>query len=215
MIPDVVPARPFLNAGISADTIQRYHGLKEHVYLTDFRPSNDIRAGLGISAKQILVTFRPASENAHYLPPRESLLQHLLLDRLLGTAGVHVVLLPRTERQRLMFRAKYAGRSGLQIPREVVDGPSLIHASDLVVSGGGTMAREAAVLGIPAVSCFEGRMGAVDEYLVSSGKLVAIGNRRDVCAVKPVKRIRHPVPPSKTRPLVAIVNGICAAARSN
>lgn len=137
----------------------------------------------------------------------------MLLDHLLSRTGVHVLLLPRTARQRKVFMEKYARRRALQIAQDILDGPSLIHESDLVVSGGGTMVREAAVLGVPAVSCFEGRLGAVDQYLVNSGRLIAIRNQNDLCAIKPVKRIRRPTPESKTRPLVSIIQGICAAAR--
>jgi uncharacterized protein len=162
-----------------------------------------------------LVTFRPASDNAHYLRDSQLSLQHVLLDHLLSRTGVHVLLLPRTSRQRKMFTEKYARRRNLQIACEVVDGPSLICESDLVVSGGGTMVREAAVLGVPAVSCFEGKLGAVDQYLVNSGKLMAIRNQNDLCAIKPIKRIRRPTPESRNRPLVSIIQGICAAARRN
>ena len=213
MIPDVVPARPFVSAGISAAAIRRYQGLKENVYLSDFRPAKNIRVTLGISKKQILVTFRPASDNAHYLRDSKLSLQHVLLDQLLSRTGVHVLLLPRTARQRKVFMEKYARRRALQIAQDILDGPSLIYESDLVVSGGGTMVREAAVLGVPAVSCFEGRLGAVDQYLVNSGRLIAIRNQNDLCAIKPVKRIRRPTPESKNRPLVSIIQGICAAAR--
>ena len=211
MIPDIVPVRPFVRAGISAAAIQRYQGLKEDVYLADFRPSKNIRAILGVSKNEILITFRPASDSAHYLRHSGSSLQHVLLDRLLSMAGVHVFLLPRTERQRKMFTVRYGGRSNLQIASEVVDGPSLIYESDLVVSGGGTMVREAAVLGVPAVSCFEGRLGAVDQYLATAGKLVVIRNQNDLSAVKPIKRFCRTTQGSKTRPLVSIVQGICDA----
>jgi predicted glycosyltransferase len=39
------------------------------------------------------------------------------------------------------------------------------------VSAGGTMNREAAVLGTPVWSMFEGPLGGVDERLVSEGRL--------------------------------------------
>jgi uncharacterized protein len=39
------------------------------------------------------------------------------------------------------------------------------------VSAGGTMNREAAVLGTPVWSIFEGRLGAVDEMLVRERRL--------------------------------------------
>jgi predicted glycosyltransferase len=43
--------------------------------------------------------------------------------------------------------------------------------ADLLVSAGGTMNREAAVLGTPVWSVFEGRPGAVDDQLVREGRL--------------------------------------------
>ena len=66
------------------------------------------------------------------------------------------------------------------IPTGVVDGLNLLWYSDLVVSGGGTMNREAATLGVPAYSIFRGRVGAVDRSLQAQGKLVLIENSEDV-----------------------------------
>ena len=134
---------------------------------------------------------------------------------MLSTSGVHVLLLPRTERQQKLFAQQYAGRIALQVARDVIDGPSLIYESDLVVSGGGTMVREAAVLGVPAVSCFEGRLGAVDQYLVTAGKLVVIRNSNDLCAVNPVQRIRRLPQGSTARTLGSIIQGICNAGGRN
>jgi predicted glycosyltransferase len=57
------------------------------------------------------------------------------------------------------------------VPRRAVDGRSLVALADLLVSAGGTMNREAAVLGTPVWSIFEGRLGAVDELLARQGRL--------------------------------------------
>jgi predicted glycosyltransferase len=43
-----------------------------------------------------------------------------------------------------------------------------------VISGGGTMNREAAALKVPVYSIFRGKIGAVDQYLVSTGRLTLI-----------------------------------------
>ena len=48
---------------------------------------------------------------------------------------------------------------GVIVPVSAVDGPSLVWAADLVVSAGGTMNREAAVLGVPTWTTFAGRAG--------------------------------------------------------
>jgi hypothetical protein len=57
------------------------------------------------------------------------------------------------------------------VPRKTVDARSLIALGDMVVSAGGTMNREAAVLGTPVWSIFDGRMGGVDELLIREGRL--------------------------------------------
>ncbi len=57
------------------------------------------------------------------------------------------------------------------MPEHAVDAQSLVALSDLVVSAGGTMNREAVALGVPAYTTFAGRLGAVDTALVKHGRL--------------------------------------------
>ena len=47
------------------------------------------------------------------------------------------------------------------VPEHAIDGPSLVAASDLVISAGGSMNREAVALGVPVYTTFQGRMGGV------------------------------------------------------
>jgi len=61
-----------------------------------------------------------------------------------------------------------------------VDGLDLLWISDLVVSGGGTMNREAAALGIPVYSIFRGKTGAVDLMLERQGRLSMIRDKEEV-----------------------------------
>src|SRR5208282_5545597 len=70
--------------------------------------------------------------------------------------------------------------SRVVIPREAVDGLNLLWYSDLVVSGGGTMNREAAALGVPVYSIFRGKSGAVDRHLQSQGRMTLIESIEDV-----------------------------------
>lgn len=62
------------------------------------------------------------------------------------------------------------------VPEHAVDGLNLIWNSDLVISGGGTMNREAAALGVPVYSIFRGKIGAVDRYLAATGRLVLLNS---------------------------------------
>src|SRR4029079_10714270 len=92
-----------------------------------------------------------------------------VLQRLGADPGVHAVVLPRTrQQQRAVLDLELPS---LVVPGHAMDGPSLVAASDLVVSAGGTMNREAAALGIPVYTVFAGRVGAVDQGLIDEGRL--------------------------------------------
>ena len=81
--------------------------------------------------------------------------------------GVQSVVLPRTDAQRAELRAV----PGFAVPEQAIDAQSLIAYADLVISAGGTMNREAVALGTPVYTTFEGRLGAVDERLIHTGRL--------------------------------------------
>jgi uncharacterized protein len=65
-----------------------------------------------------------------------------------------------------------------------VDAQSLIAFSDLVVSAGGTMNREAAALGVPVYTTYGGRLGGVDEALIREGRLRPLTDPRALELVK-------------------------------
>ena len=74
-----------------------------------------------------------------------------------------------------------------------MDARSLLYAADLVLGAGGTMTREAALLGVPTVSLFAGPTPAVDRWLEARGAL-----SRATCAGElPPLRKR----PSEPRPI--------------
>jgi len=91
-----------------------------------------------------------------------------------------VILLPRNESQ----RAAYSGMGRVIVPATTLDGPNLIAASDLVISAGGTINREAAALGVPVASIYAGRWAAVDEELVREGRLKRIQNSTDLRSIE-------------------------------
>ena len=96
-----------------------------------------------------------------------------------------MVALPRNERQAAQMRESWPelfSNGTLRIPPSVVDGLNLIWYSDLVVSGGGTMNREAAALDVPVYSTFRGKIGAVDRYLSEAGRLVLLESAEDLPA---------------------------------
>jgi hypothetical protein len=102
------------------------------------------------------------------------------------------------------------------IPSSPLDGLNLIWFSDLVISGGGTMNREAAALEVPVYSIFRGKIGAVDRYLADSGRLVLLESVEDVKTKVQLKRREKPSEMRISRPetMDRIVEAIMEIARS-
>ena len=92
-----------------------------------------------------------------------------MLDRLGRRDDVRAVVIPRSNDQRDAVRRLQL--PSLVVPDGAVDAQSLVAFSDLVVSAGGTMNREAAALGVPVYTTFRGRLGGVDEALMREGRL--------------------------------------------
>jgi predicted glycosyltransferase len=180
MVPSVIPDD---NLSLQGSRVLKYPGIKEDVYLAQFHPDVTLRKRLGIAAEEILITVRPPATEAHYHNPEAEGLLTAVLNRFLGNAATRILLLPRNKRQEAELRSAWpdALTSGrLLIPQQVEDGLNLIWNSDFVVSGGGTMNREAAAMGVPVYSIFRGKIGAVDHYLADTGRLVMIENEEDV-----------------------------------
>ena len=81
------------------------------------------------------------------------------------------------------------GESVVIADRAIAPAILLSHA-DAVITAGGTMAREAAALGIPAYTIFAGRRGGVDTRLISEGRLVELATIEDFGRIRLEKRER-------------------------
>jgi predicted glycosyltransferase len=193
MVPNVVPDD---RLSLSGSRILKYPGIKEDVYLSRFRPDRGLRQRLRISVDSLLVLVRPPATEAHYHNPESETLLTEALRRFVGDANATIILLPRNKRQETELRSAWtreitSGR--ILIPDHVEDGLNLIWNSDLVISGGGTMNREAAAMGVPVYSIFRGKIGAVDHYLVEQGRLVLIESVADVrTKIEAVRRTELP-----------------------
>lgn len=180
IVPRAFPETALSRFGASATKVRRYDGIKEDVYLADFQIAPEFEErlrGLGIAASDVLVTVRPPASEALYHRFENELFDQLL-DRFLATPSVKTVLLPRNDSQRKAYSAR--ANPGLILPAGAIDGANLIAHSDLVVSAGGTMNREAAALGIPAASIYLGEWAAIDEELVKEGRLRRISTPGEV-----------------------------------
>jgi hypothetical protein len=183
VVPEAIPPERLERYG-ARGKLRRYPGLKEEYYLADFEPDAAVLGELGLDRDRPIAVVRTPPDASLYHRFENELFPRVL-DRLRDAA--QTVVLPRTPRQRDEVEA--AG--GLIVPERAIDAQSLIAFSDLVVSGGGTMNREAVALGTPVFTTFEGRLGAVDEGLLREGRLRKLEDPGQVLVEKRTEATRE------------------------
>jgi len=182
IVPEVIP-----NSAVERNhtRISHYPGIKENVYAPDFVPDSSLLHELGIRPDETMVAVRPPATEAHYRAPLSDVLFDATMSFLLNLPEIRIVLVPRNKKQSDILKATkpswFMGDKTI-IPSHAVDGMNLLWHSDVVISGGGTMNREAVALGVPVYSIFGGEIGAVDQYLSDIGKLIIIRNPAELPA---------------------------------
>jgi uncharacterized protein len=185
MVPAVIPYERLRALGLSWSRYRPYPGIKEQVSLADFEPDPGVVDALALDAARPIAVLRPPATMSLYHRGLENTLFGDVLEHL-RRSEAQVVLLPRTPEQ----AREFAGLAGVTIPARPVDGPSLVYAADLVVSAGGTMNREAALLGVPTWTTFAGQLGAVDRQLIDEGRMHVLERPDQLIVAK-----RTPSPP--------------------
>jgi predicted glycosyltransferase len=168
--------------GASSSKTRYYPGLKEELYLGEFTPDPAVLDRLGVrqSDETAVVVARTAPSRAAYHRFDNALFEDVL--RVLeAEANVACIVLPRNVEERKWLAA--LGSARLIVPEAAVDSRSLLAAADLVVGAGGTMTREAALLGAPTLTLFTGRPAAVDRWLEEYGLLRRLKRAQDVLPV--------------------------------
>ncbi|MHA1300244.1 MAG: DUF354 domain-containing protein [Candidatus Helarchaeota archaeon] len=156
--PICIPKQKFIEFGASEQNIIQFEGIDEVAWLTDFVPDEKILAELGINKNQPLIVMRPKESQAAYLlddSKRENQLDatfKLISTILKKYDKAQIVVFTRYPAQYKLLHEKFQDR--IILPTIAINGPNLMSFADVVISGGATMEREAALLGIPAISYF-------------------------------------------------------------
>lgn len=199
-----------LKKKVDINRVVKYPGLKEQIYLKDFRPDYSLLEKLSIDPMKIVITLRPPATEANYHNPKSEKILKAVLLYLAKHKNVVLVILPRTIRQKREISRILSKNTQAKIifPEKVIHGLSLIWISDAVIGGGGTMNREGAVLNTHAYSIFKGNIGAVDRYLANQGKITFIQSPSDVERIRIEKKKNRSVLSNTKEPLDFIVKEI-------
>lgn len=178
MHPAIVPPERFTGRGFPAERLHPFPGLKEDLAFAGLDVASTEPAVLPPPRDPSLpaVLVRPPSQTSHYRADSSVQVLGHILDELAECDKVQVVFTPREPRQLEMLTSR-----SWAVPPVILDRPlpivPLLRAVDWVVTGGGTMLREAAWFGVRGVSVFQGTLPAVDEWLEVQGLIQRVSDR--------------------------------------
>ncbi len=159
--PKSIPEKVLLKQGFRRNKLYQYDGFKEDIYIADYKPDPNFPST--IPFKEYLVV-RPENIQANYVEGNKSIVPDLL--KKLEHKDCNVLFLPRYEHDR-----QYAnGIKNLFMPDSSLNGLDVCYYSSGVLTGAGTLAREAACLGVPSVSFYAGKeLLTVDKEMINNG----------------------------------------------
>jgi predicted glycosyltransferase len=201
LVPDRLPDDVL--KGVAPAKLVQYAGIKEELYIRNFHIDSNFRSDqLGVSENKILAILRPPATTANYHNDKSSVLLDDVMRLLLSAKNIFIIMAPRTQQQASEMQIAALNlpdaRDRYTILKEAVDGLQLASAADLLISGGGTMNREAALLGVPVYSIFAGRQGALDRAMEAEGLITFIRDVRDLSKIRLERRDRARKPNALT-----------------
>jgi uncharacterized protein len=208
--PQVVPAQAFTEKGIRPERLIAFDGLKEDLTFFGLDLDNVEPFAIPGAVDELAhVLVRPAAEESHYYSSASGELTAQLLSYLAARDDVQVVFSPRYEWQTARLDA-VEWRNEPVVLRESAPFLRLLKAVHAVVASGGTMVREAAYLGVPAFSVFQGETGGVDRYLADLGRLDLLRSPDDFDRIRIDRRQEHAVLATNPRLPQDVVEAVVA-----
>jgi predicted glycosyltransferase len=171
--PEVIGAGPFRKLGFPQDRLIPFAGIKEDLTFSAVDLDAIAPYPFNAGGDRGLVLFRPPAVEGHYYRSASGDFAGEVLRYLSQQPDVVVVYSPRY-RWQVDSLAELEWANQPIVLADGVEFVSLLKGVDAVIASGGTMAREAAYLGIPSFSIFKGTKCAVDSYLESTGRLTFI-----------------------------------------
>ena len=140
--------------------IKTFNGFKEDIYIADYTPDPAFLDSLPFRS---FITIRPENLKASYVPKDSRTIVPALFE---AFKDENILFLPRYEEEKQYA----AGYLNVWYPDHPLPGLDVCFHTKAMLTGAGTFAREAALLGVPAVSFFPSPVFlSVDEAMQELG----------------------------------------------
>ena len=165
VVPAAFATEELTRWGADESAIHTYDGYKEDVYVANFDPEPEFPERLPFASGEYIVV-RPEALTAAYVDA-DSIVPELLAAA--DERDIGVVYLPRGRGDEV--HARDYDDDAVFVPDGAVNGLQLAWHARCVLTGSGTMSREAACMEKPAVSFFPNTLLSVDQELVADGRI--------------------------------------------
>ncbi|MEM2895990.1 MAG: DUF354 domain-containing protein [Candidatus Bathyarchaeia archaeon] len=169
--PYVIPKKCWTKFGISKANIIRYKALDQIIWIKTHKFDSSILELLKLDNEKPIIVVRLEEIYAAYLYKKGSLKNSITIrtiEKLLEkNSDVQIVVLPRYEEQYAFLNKRFKDK--VVVPKSSIDALSLLKLSSAFIGGGGTMNAEAALLGVPTISCFPAGPTYIEKFLIKKG----------------------------------------------
>jgi uncharacterized protein len=201
--PWLIPRSVWLSFGARPDGIVSYRALDAAAWLKRHKPNTAVLRQLSLRRDKPIVVLRTEESYASYLEGKASDREPVIgpvIDELLKLGvDAQIVVSTRYGEQAPVLRRRFGSK--IRVVDQIIDSTSLLHYSTIFIGSGGTMTVEAALMGIPAISCFPGPRVVYLEWLEKQGLVKQILSPRKIA--RATKRIfdleNHPQQRHETR----------------
>lgn len=164
LIPEFMHMEKVVEQWANRRKVTKYPGVKEGIYLWCYHPGTSTDFAIEGKGEKKVVFIRPEPWTAQYYNGKCNFIDELLMEL---QSRFTVILLPRGSAQEAYYRQERF--AGIIVPKKSMTLSSIMENCDLFIGAGGTMTREAAVLGIPTISIYQDQLLDVDKFLIEKG----------------------------------------------
>jgi predicted glycosyltransferase len=167
LVPEFLDPGKVARQWAKTERITAYPGVKEGIYLWYNRPTECGTIPVPRPHGMQTLFVRPEPLTAQYYKAGLNFMDDLLVglrDRF------NLIVLPRSKVQELYYRQPKF--DGIYVPEKPIGMAEIMDNCDLFIGAGGTMTREAAVLGVPTISIYQDELLDVDRFLIAKGAMI-------------------------------------------
>jgi len=174
IVPQCIPIEWYLDYGIKEEKLIRFNGIDEVGWLFNLIPDKHFLETYNLKEEQYIVC-RTEPTKAGYLKeimkPHETKLSEIIPKLLKTTQNFKYIIITRNNEQYNYLKSIFKNEVKKDLVRVCKGIDNLAHVlfySKMVITGGGTMVRESALLGIPSIELFPLETYPQEQFLIDN-----------------------------------------------